>query len=430
MKFCDITMAYNATSGGIKTYIDEKRRFLRENTDYEHLLIIPGARDRVRRSGRSTTVTIKSPLLPGQSAYRFFVTPTKIKQILLDEAPDIVELGSYYTEPWAAFAYRRRMREAGGNCLLSAYFHTDVAKAYVAAPMRAAADSWLQDVSEALATGVEKLADVAATGAQRYIRYVFSHCDLTFAASPSQAARLEEYGVDDVEIVPMGVDLKLFSPRKRSAEARARQGANENTTVLMFAGRLCAEKRVLTIIKAFEALPPAMPAQLWLMGDGPQRSEVEAAASRNPNIRLFDYEADRERFAELLASADIYVSAGPFETFGISVLEAQASGLPVVGVNAGALRERVLAGLGALGPVDDADAMAANIVRAAEECGGIGLRARAHIAEHFSWSKAMTKLLASYEAKLPESDALPPARQHIGAETLAALPILASLPLI
>ncbi|HYD73336.1 MAG TPA: glycosyltransferase [Candidatus Binatia bacterium] len=430
MKFCDITMAYNATSGGIKTYIDEKRRFLRENTDHEHLLIIPGSRDRVRRSGRTTTATIKSPLLPGQNAYRVFLTPTKIKHVLLNEAPDIVELGSYYTEPWAAFAYRRRLREAGANCLLSAYFHTDVAKAYVAAPMRAAAYNWLQDVSEALASGVEKLADVAATGAQRYIRYVFSHCDLKFAASPSQAARLEEYGVDDVEIVPMGVDLRLFNPRKRSAEARTRCGANENTTVLMFAGRLCAEKRVLTIIKAFEALPPEMPAQLWLMGDGPQRSDVESAAERNPNIRLFDYESDRTRFAELLASADIYVSAGPFETFGISVLEAQASGLPVIGVNAGALRERVLPGLGALGPVDDPEAMAANIVRAVQERAAIGPRARAHIADQFSWSKALTKLLASYEAKLPVRDEPPPPRAHIAAETLAALPILASLPII
>jgi alpha-1,6-mannosyltransferase len=430
MKFCDITMAYNAKSGGIKTYIDEKRRFLRENTDYEHLLIVPGARDRVRKSGRATTVTIRSPLLPGQTAYRVFLTPTKIKQVLLEEAPDIVELGSYYTEPWAAFAYRRRVREAGGNCLLSAYFHTDVAKAYVAAPMRAAAYNWLNDVSEALATGVEKLADVAATGAQRYIRYVFSHCDLKFAASPSQAARLEEYGVDEVEIVPMGVDLKLFSPRKRSAAVRAQCGANENTTVLMFAGRLCAEKRVLTIIKAFEALPPEMPAQLWLMGDGPQRTDVEGAAARNPNIRLFDYEADRARFAELLASADIYVSAGPFETFGISVLEAQASGLPIVGVNAGALRERVLPGLGALGPVDDAEAMAANVVHAAQQRASIEPRARAHIAEHFSWSKALTKLLASYQAKLPDPEVPRPPRNRFEAETLAALPILAFLPII
>lgn len=431
MKFCDITMAYNAKSGGIKTYIDEKRRFLRENTDYEHLLIIPGARDRVRRSGRTTTVTIKSPLLPGQTAYRFFISPTKIKQVLLEEAPSAVELGSYYTEPWAAFAYRRRIREAGGDCLLGAYFHTDVAKAYVAAPMRAAAYNWLRDVSEALAGGVEKLADVAATGAQRYIRYVFSHCDLKFAASPSQAARLQEYGVEDIEIVPMGVDLKLFSPRRRSAEVRARYGADEKTVVVVFAGRLCAEKRVLTIVKAFEALPSGMPAQLWLMGDGPQRTDVETAAARNPNIRVFDYESDRGRFSELLASADLYVSAGPFETFAISVIEAQASGLPVVGVNAGALRERVPYGLGALGPVDDAEAMAANIVRAAHDRAAVGARARAHIVEHFGWSKALGKLLASYEAKLP--DRAPPAqpRPHIGAEMLAALPIaLASLPLI
>ena len=150
MKFCDITMAYNRASGGIKTYIDEKRRFLRENTDHEHLLIIPGARDRIRRSRRTTTVTIRAPLLPGQGDYRFFLSPAKIRQVLLDEQPDIVELGSYYTEPWAAFSYRRRRREAGGACLIGAYFHTDVAKAYVAAPLRAAAHSWLDNVSEAL----------------------------------------------------------------------------------------------------------------------------------------------------------------------------------------------------------------------------------------------------------------------------------------
>jgi alpha-1,6-mannosyltransferase len=406
MKFCDVTMAYNPKSGGIKTYIDEKRRFLRENTNHEHLLIIPGARDRVRHSERTTTVTIKSPLLPGQSAYRFFLTPMKIKQALLEHQPDIIELGSYYTEPWAAFAYRRELREAGRDCVIGAYFHTDVAKAYVAAPLRAAAHNWLADVSEALVIRVEQIADAAAVGAQRYIRYIFSHCDLKFAASPSQAARLREYGVEDVGIVPMGVDLKLFSPRRRSNALRTRYGADENTYVLMFAGRLAAEKRVLTIVDAFERLPQEMRAQLWMMGDGPQRSDIEAAAARNPDIRVLDYEADRRRFAETLASADVYVSAGPFETFGIAVIEAQASGLPVAGVNAGALRERVPAGLGFLGAVDDADALAENIVRAAQDRAALGVRARAHIVENFSWSRALAGLLESYEERLGRREAV------------------------
>jgi len=404
MKFCDVTMAYNAKSGGIKTYIDEKRRYLRDNTDYEHLLIIPGARDRVRRSGRTTTVTIKSPLLPGQSEYRFFLSPAKIRQVLLEEQPDFIELGSYYTESWAAFSYRRRRRESGADCVMGAYFHTDVAKAYVAAPLRAAAHNWLQDFSEALANSVEKIAEVAASGTEKYMRYVFTHCDLAFAASPSQAERLREYGVEDANIVPMGVDLRLFNPRRRSADIRASLGADPSTTVLMYAGRLCAEKRILTIVRAFEALPAHMRAQLWMMGDGPQRSDAEAAGARNPNIRVLNYEGDRARLAELLASADIYVSAGPFETFGLSVIEAQACGLPVVGVDAGALRERVPNGLGYLGPVDDADAMAANIVRAAKERVALGARARAHIAERFGWSRALGNLLAAYEAKLADRD--------------------------
>jgi alpha-1,6-mannosyltransferase len=413
MRFCDITMAYNAKSGGIKTYINEKRRYLRENTDHEHLLIIPGARDRLRRSGRTTTVTIRSPLLPGQDEYRFFLTPAKIKQVLREEQPDVIELGSYYTEPWAAFSYRRRRREAGDDCVLAAYFHTDVAQAYVASPLRAAAHSWLQDASDGLLSGIGKIADVAAAGAEKYIRYIFTHCDLALAASPSQAARLNQYGVERVEIAPMGVDLRLFNPRRRSAEVRSGFGADECTTVLMFAGRLCAEKRVLTIIKAFEQLPSQMRAQLWLLGDGPQKAEVEAAAARNPGIRLLNYEGDRMRFAELLASADVYVSAGPFETFALSVIEAQASGLPVVGVDAGALRERVLEGLGFLGPVDDAERMAENIVRAAENRAAIRSRARAHVLQHFSWPRALAKLMACYEAQLGRADPLAARRQII-----------------
>lgn len=408
MKFCDITMAYNAKSGGIKTYIDEKRRFLRERTDYEHLLIVPGQRDRVRRSDRSTTVTIRSPLLPGQDQYRFFLSPAKIAQVLLDEAPDIVELGSYYTEPWAAFTYRRRRREAGMPCVLGAYFHTDVAEAYVAAPLRAAAHTWLHDLSEALASGVESIADVAAAGAEKYIRYVFSHCDLALAASPRQAERLREYGVEEVAIVPMGVDLRLFDPRRRSALLRAEQGADERTTVIVYAGRLSAEKRVLTLIEAFALLPPTLKAQLWLLGDGPQRSDVEAAAERDPRIRVLDYESERTRFAALLASADIYVTAGPFETFALSVIEAQASGLPVVGVDAGALRERVPEGLGFLGPPDDAAAMAANLVAAARQRAEMGALARAHIARTFSWSNTFEKLFACYDAKLYDAAAPSP----------------------
>ncbi|HYD86796.1 MAG TPA: glycosyltransferase [Vitreimonas sp.] len=412
MKICDITMAYNAKSGGIKTYIDEKRRFLRDHTDHEHLLIIPGSRDRIRRSGRSTTITLRGPLLPGQDQYRAFLSPVKIRKALMQEQPDIVELGSYYTEPWAAFAYRRRRRDAGLDCKLAAYFHTDVAEAYVGAPLRTAAQTWLEELSEALANSVERIADVAASGAERYIRYVFNHCDVTMAASSEQADRLCEYGVDGTHVVPMGVDLKLFSPRRRSQAVREGNGARPGELVLIYAGRLSTEKRVLTLIEAVRKLPRELKAQLWMLGDGPLREDVEAEAAKTPAIRLLKYEGERARFAATLASADIYVTAGPFETFALSVIEAQACGLPVVGVDAGALRERVAPGLGYLGPVDDAGSMAANIARAAAEHAAIARRARAHVEEHFAWPRAFAKLLRCYDLPARVEIAPPPAARE------------------
>jgi alpha-1,6-mannosyltransferase len=396
MKFCDLTMAYNAKSGGIKTYIDEKRRFLREHTDHEHLLIIPGSRDRVRRSERSATITLRGPLLPGQDVYRAFLSPRRIRELLMRERPDVIELGSYYTEPWAAFSYRRRQHEQGHACTVGAYFHTDVAQTYIAAPLRALAQSWLEDVSETLAIGVERMAEVAAAGAEKYIGYVFNHCDVAMAASIAQAERLAEYGVEETHVVPMGVDLRLFHPRRRSEALRAANGAGPESTVLMYAGRLCNEKRVLNLIEAFRKLPKELDVRLWMLGDGPQREEIESAAHELPAIRLLPYESERSRFAATLASADVYLSAGPFETFALSVIEAQACGLPVVGVDAGALRERVPAGMGFLGPVDDASAMVTNIMRAADDRKAIGWRARLHVEQHFSWPTAFSKLLRCY----------------------------------
>lgn len=403
MKFCDITMAYNARSGGIRTYIDEKRRFLREHTDHEHLLIVPGERTRVRRSDRSTTVTLRGPLLPGQSDYRVFLTPAAIRKALISEQPDIVEFGSTYAEPWAAFAYRRRRREAGATCIVGGYFHTDIPEAYVSAPLRGIAHEWLEDVSETLALAAEKVADVAASGAERYMRTVYNACDLVLAPSDTQAQRLAEYGVEGAEIAPLGVDLKLFTPRRRMEETRARLGAGPRDTVLIYAGRLGTEKRVPTLIEAFGQLPEGLAARLWLVGDGPLRAEVEAAVARNPAISLLPHETDRRGLADLLAAADIYVTAGPFETFGLSVLEAQASGLPVVGVAAGALIERVPEGVGFLGPVYDADVMAANITRVAEKREALAANARRH-AEDFAWRHTFASLLKSYAAHSDEPE--------------------------
>ena len=104
------------------------------------------------------------------------------------------------------------------------------------------------------------------------------------------------------------------------------------------------------------------------------------------------YVKDRAELARWLASADIYVSAMADETFGVSIIEAQASGLPVVGVAAGAMIDRVTDAIGRLGPVGDADAMARNILAVWNgDRAAMAEQARAH-ALQFSWDRSMEAL--------------------------------------
>jgi alpha-1,6-mannosyltransferase len=144
------------------------------------------------------------------------------------------------------------------------------------------------------------------------------------------------------------------------------------------------------VVDAFRRLPRALEATLLLLGAGPLREQFAGLESE----RIFapGYCKDRTDLAAWLASADLYVSAMADETFGISVIEAQASGLPVVGVAAGAMVDRVPDGLGLVGEVDDAGVMASNIMSVlGGDMTAMSERARAH-ALQFSWEQSMALL--------------------------------------
>ncbi len=194
----------------------------------------------------------------------------------------------------------------------------------------------------------------------------------------------------EVNVVPLGVELGEFSPAKRNPGLRARLGLGDGQPLLVYAGRLDAEKRPDIVVDAFKRLPDTLGAALLLLGDGPYRSEF--TGREDERIFAPGYCTDRSDLAAWLASADLYVSAMADETFGISIIEAQASGLPVVGVAAGAMVDRVPEGLGLVGPVGDTSAMADNIVAVlGSDMVEISAAARSH-ALQFSWDESMGRL--------------------------------------
>lgn len=155
--------------------------------------------------------------------------------------------------------------------------------------------------------------------------------------TPSEPARqdLLNMGVNDVEVWGRGVDVDLFHPARRSTPLRVALGLDDKF-VFIHVGRLAAEKNVSVLLDAFRQTRELLPrgaVHLLVAGAGP----VEHALRRRaPESVTFLGNLDRQRrLPDLYASADAFVFASVTETLGLVVLEAMASGLPVIAVAAG-----------------------------------------------------------------------------------------------
>ena len=341
--FCDLTQSWSEVGGGVRTYLLHKRRHILDSTPHRHLMIIPGHSDEIIDEGRAMTVRIASRHIPGSPNYRMLVRNRAVRAALERFKPDLIECQDAYNLPWAALAFRKHHPE---TALVAAYM-TDFPTVYVERPFRKAIGG--------------TLAGAASRLCYRYCGHLYRQFDGVFALSANGGAtKLRAQGVPDVDIVGLGVELGDFGPSRRDRRLRRKLGVADQQPLLIYVGRLDIEKRPDVVVEAFQRLPKELGARLAIIGEGPQREQF--AALGDPRIVTPGYLKDRAELAKWLASADIYVSAMANETFGVSIVEAQASGLPVVGVAAGAMIDRVPERIGRLGPVGDTAAMAENIV--------------------------------------------------------------------
>jgi alpha-1,6-mannosyltransferase len=287
--------------------------------------------------------------------------------------PDLIESQDAYNLPWAAIAHRRRNPEMA---LIAAYM-TDFPTVYVERPLA-------RFMTKPVAGMLGRLC-------YSYCGALYRRFDSVFALSENGgAAKLRALRIGSVEVVPLGVELGEFGPSKRDPRLRAKLGLSEDQPLIMYVGRLDGEKKPDLVVEAFRRLPRAIGARLVLLGEGPLRPEI--AALSDDRILMPGYVENRAELARWLASADLYASAMADETFGISIIEAQASGLPVVGVAAGAMLDRVTDAMGRLGPVGDAGAMATKMIEVLNgDRRAMASAARAH-ALQFSWDRSMETL--------------------------------------
>ena len=371
--FCDLTQSWSEVGGGVRTYLLHKRRHILESTPHHHLMIIPGQRDEVIEEHRATTVTIESPRVPGSPNYRLLLRNSAVRKALEHFRPDLIECQDAYNLPWAAIGHRRRHP---GTALVAAYM-TDFPTVYVERPF-----------SKFIG---RPLGNLCGRVCYSYCGSLYRRFDEVFALSENGGAtKLRSYGVEHVSVVPLGVELGEFGPRCRDRKLRSKLGLTDDRPLLIYVGRLDGEKKPDVVVEAFRRLPHGLGAKLVLIGEGPLKDEI--AALGDDCIIMPGYVHNRTELARWLASSDIYVSAMADETFGVSIVEAQASGLPVIGVAAGAMLDRVTDSMGRLGPVGDSAAMADNILSVwSGDRAMMAQQARAQ-ALQFSWGSSMEAL--------------------------------------
>ncbi|MDO9316147.1 MAG: glycosyltransferase family 1 protein [Burkholderiaceae bacterium] len=174
-----------------------------------------------------------------------------------------------------------------------------------------------------------------------YLRRFHNRTGCTMVPTDALRRELELGGFRNLSVVSRGVDTVQFAPEQRSEDLRRRWGAEPGDLVIVFVGRLAPEKNLGVLLAAFEAIRSIdARARLVLVGDGPQRAELQALC---PSA-IFAGHCHGQNLAAHYASADLFLFPSLTETFGNVTTEAMASGLPMVAFDHAAAAQLIRSG--------------------------------------------------------------------------------------
>jgi phosphatidylinositol alpha 1,6-mannosyltransferase len=306
--------------------------------------------------------TIPSLALPGYRHVRVGTSSARrIAASLRRFQPDVVHLASPFALGWRGVLAAERQ----GIAAVAAY-QTDVA-------------AYTERYRVAATTGI----------AQAHIARLHRRATLTLAPSAESAQQLAALGVDRVRRWGRGVDADRFQPSRRETALRSEWGAD---VVIGYVGRLAPEKQV----EDLAALRDIPGARLVIVGDGPSRARLESLL---PNA-LFLGHLDGGALAAAMASFDLFVHPGESETFGQTLQEAHASGVPVIATGRGGPLDLVRMGIDGWlyrpGDLDDLRMRVTDLAGDARKRRAFGEAGREAV-QHRSWESVCDQLLAHFE---------------------------------
>jgi alpha-1,6-mannosyltransferase len=383
MKICDVTQFYSEVGGGVKRYLHEKRRWVVAQDRDEHILVVPGAENKVVREGRLTLCTVRSPKVNQTSRYRVLLNLRQAEEMILHEKPDIIESGDPYHVGWSAFRVGDELEVP-----VVGFYHSHFPEAYLRTVLKYGG-SWMRDVVLAYA--------------EDYIRNLYNRFDRSLVPSQFLVDVLEDWGVTNAVRVRLGVDLHIFKQGSAHPSTRERLGVRPDQLLLLYVGRLSGEKNTRILLEAWERVAREKGDQVafLIVGEGSLRHLVEDSQKRIAHLKWIPFCDDSHQLAEYYRAADLFVHPGICETFGLVTMESQACGCPVVGIRGSYMDANVFAGLDLWAEANSGEALATAIDRfLRSDLKGLGATAAETVKSRFGWDMVFGHIREIYQSAI------------------------------
>jgi 1,2-diacylglycerol 3-alpha-glucosyltransferase len=234
----------------------------------------------------------------------------------------------------------------------------------------------------------------------RYLQWYYKQCNAVVAPSVMIKEMLEEKGLTGIYVIPTGIDIKKFNPDNDGSSIR-KEWCMEKNKIILNVGRLVLEKNLDVLIKSsLIVLEEFSDARFVIVGEGPAFGYYKKLVGKSGVEKWFHFVNEAvpiDKMPLVYAAADVFVIPSKFETQGIVVQEAMASGKPVVGADYLALKEIIREDYnGYKFNPDDAEECAEKIIKALKKGKEMKENARKS-AEEFSIENCANRMVKLYE---------------------------------
>ena len=333
MRYAIVTETYPPEVNGVALTVQSLERGLRAR-GHEVTVVRPRQADVAAEAGETLVRSVSLPRYPGLRAG--LPATGRLVSAWSAARPDAIYVATEGPLGWSALRAAQRL-----GIPVATGFHTRF-------------DEYMRDY------GLPWLEPVAL----RWMRHFHNRAAATLVPTRELKGFLDGAGFRHVRLLPRAVDTALFDPARRDPSQRDALGIDGQSPLVIYVGRIAAEKNLALAVRAFRALQAKRPEARYVwVGDGPMLASLRR---EHPDFIFLGVQRG-EALARLFACADLFLFPSRSETFGNVTLEAMASGVPVVAFDYGAAREHLRDGVhGAALALDDE----AGFVSAAVRIGG------------------------------------------------------------